>query len=252
MRISPLKLFLMLSGFLFIWSGSAFALPELQLDIGGGTYDTGTETIVTASDQFTLYALLNHDVSNGAPTSSYFISAALLFKGGSVPNTPSNLGSFEFNGQEIAVTDDMLYGVPPVDAVYKDLPDHSIFPTYYKELGFTFSSDKTTYEYNSQDRAKGNLPLPTSGDEFFYQDFLVDVSGLAEGYSIHFDFYIPVYNTHSGKWEINNAPFSHDAQSGEEHTPQPPEGAVPEPATLILFGVGLICLAGFQRKLIKG
>ena len=34
----------------------ASAVPVLQLDIGGGTYDPVTETVVTSDSSFTVYA----------------------------------------------------------------------------------------------------------------------------------------------------------------------------------------------------
>jgi hypothetical protein len=45
----------------------------------------------------------------------------------------------------------------------------------------------------------------------------------------------------SGKMQIEFAPFSHDAQSN----------GVPEPATLLLLGSGLLGLIGFKRKFKK-
>ena len=58
-------------------SGTVLAIPSLQLDIAGGTYDPVTETIIASSTPFTLYAYLVPD--SGAPlTGTYYISAAIL------------------------------------------------------------------------------------------------------------------------------------------------------------------------------
>ncbi len=38
----------------WVFTGSSFATPTLQLDIAGGTYDMSTETIVASTDPFAL------------------------------------------------------------------------------------------------------------------------------------------------------------------------------------------------------
>ncbi len=70
MLISP-----MVASCLF-WSASAFAVPALQLDISDGIYDSGTETVVSTSNLFTLYALL--DPAQSDSTGTFYISAAVL------------------------------------------------------------------------------------------------------------------------------------------------------------------------------
>src|SRR5437773_1816853 len=46
----------------------AMAIPLLQLDIGGGVYDTTTETTVATSSSFTLYAYLTPKTGSAQST----------------------------------------------------------------------------------------------------------------------------------------------------------------------------------------
>jgi hypothetical protein len=207
---------------LVLFSAPAFCLPLLQLDISGGTYVGALEdTVFATSESFTLYALL--DSKKSPDLSGYYISAAL------VPNPEGSLpaGSFTFDGTSVALST-LIYGAP------NGLPSHDIFDTYYKEFGFNFDSNNKASAYNSQDNPGGPNPDPTG--TLYYASFSVDATGLPAGYGIHFDLYSKDGNGAVDKF----APFSHDAQT-----------AVPEPATMLLLGSGLVGLAGFRKKFRK-
>jgi len=233
-------------------AGSAHAIPALQLDILGGVYEQTTQTIISSSPVFTLYAYLVPDKSNSV-ADSYYLSLAVWPQ---QTSTNSNLGSFTFNGQTINVPSDMTYGFAPVDTIPSmqgkdpgDLPPHNVFPTYFREYEFKFGSAESA-EY---DTAKKTGSGPIAGKGMKYVAFEVDVTGMASsGKEIHFDLYnTKVCANRQGQCDITGdvdvnqfAPFSHDAQSDPPFVPSP----VPEPGTLSLLGLALLGGAFCRRS----
>lgn len=230
----PISL-LLVSG-LFVCPAPSHAIPTLQLDIAGGTYDASSETIVSSGDAFTLYAYLIPNKFNSL-VDDYYISAAIAPQIGS---GGAAIGSFNFDGITINATSDMTYGVPPIESITSlqgwdagDLEKHGVFPTYFSEFEFQFNSANQISKYNTQDRALAGDPIPTSGTGMYYAAFTVDTSLLGLDYAIHFD----LYNTKlksSGDIDVSQfAKFSHDAESSHQ---------VPEPSALLLLGIGLLGL----------
>lgn len=245
---------------LVLATGPASAIPMLQLDIAGGSYDSGTETVTTTSNIFTLYAYLTPGNGNGCNAAcraqKYYISAAILPQ----TNTPGgNYGSFSFNtggaNTTVNATSDMIYGVPPVDLGGlgtqdpKDLASHSIYPTYFYETQFVFNPLNTAATVNVEDNAGDG---PSSGNGMFYQQFNFDITNLMAGYNLHFDLYSEKLCTatkgsgSSGCQSIGDidikefAPFSHDAESQRTE--------IPEPLSLALFGAGLAGMGLIRRR----
>lgn len=239
-----LKTILAAAGLLLLAPASSYAIPTLQLDIGGGTYDLATETIVASGDPFTLYAYLIPNRRNTL-SDTYFISAAVAPK---IGPPGADLGSFTFNGTTVNATADMTYGVPPIESITSlqgwdkgDLPKHGIFPTYFSELGFSFSPANQISKYNTAYRAISGDPIDlifNSKGGMYYAAFTVDTSLFDPNYVIHFD----LYNTKllsNGDIDVSQfAPFSHDAETT----------SVPEPNTLILLGSGFLGLWAVKRK----
>ncbi len=170
------------------------AVPQLQLDIVGGTYDEDTETIVApAGEVIQLVALFT---PNGTAQSeidamlarTYYFSSALS----AAIDEEADLGSFSIDALNVDATDDMLFGVPPVELTggdqghdSRDLSQHGIFEAYFYELDFQFVSANTAVTYNSQDMPGGLVP--SANGETFFQTFTFDTSNLAEGAQLHFD-----------------------------------------------------------------
>lgn len=226
-------------------AGAANAVPVLQLGIEGGTYDWSTETIVSTSPSFSLYAFLNPNSGN-LLSDTYYLSMAITPQ----VSTPADLGSFTYNSTTVNITSDMTYGRPPIDTFGDDSGDlapHGVFPTYFKEVEFSFDSSNQSGIFNTQDNPTWG---PQSGSGMYYNLFSIDTSNLAVGYAIHFD----LYNTKlcingkgscdgSGDVDITQfAPFSHDAQSMTSVVPEP------ETYAMMLAGLGLLGFSARRRK----
>jgi PEP-CTERM motif len=224
-------------GLLAVGAPAAHAVPALQLDIAGGFYDTATQTVLTSSNTFTLYALLDPTARGVSATETYYVSVALS----PATSSPASLGSFSFNGTNVNVTSEMTYGTPPIElggvatTDPGDLPSHGTYPTYFGEFSFTFSSANTSGIYNVQDDPGGIH----AGSGLLYAAFTVDRSLLASPYQLHFDLYNESFRR--GDTDVNKfAPFSHDAGTTTR--------GVPEPSAALLLGIGLVGFGVWQRR----
>jgi len=227
----------------------ANAVPSLQLDIFGGHYDTTTETIVADSNSFSVYAYLV-PASSSLLTDTYYLSMAL------VPPTsvPGNYGSFTYNSTVMNVTGSMTYGTPPLDTVLAgasydpgDLPKHGVYPTYFYEQSFKFSSSPQSALYNTAEHAGWG---PQTGTGMYYAKFDINISGLSAGHGIHFDLYNEKLvekckkNTCTATdIDVNQfAPFSHDAEGNTTPVPEP------ETYAMLLAGLGLMGFVIRRRR----
>jgi len=226
-----------LLGIILCLPGTSFAYNFLQLGASGGVFD-GVDNIYAVDPVFDLYALVDPTKTNKyVDGNTYYISAALVGPN-IVQGDPSsfNFGSFLFDGTEYQVTADMQWGTPPVEEA-DNLGPHSVFPTYFIEFSFDFGGTGEpdadhVVPHNTQDNP-GGYTLTGGSDYLLGKAFNVDVSNLAPYYSLHFDLY-----TTDGDGLQYFAPFSHDVDTSP----------VPEPATLLLFGAGILGLGFLKRK----
>lgn len=207
----------------------AYGLPDLQLDISGGTYNAVDETIYNSTDPFTLYALAKTPNLTGT---TYYLSIAVVPQQASGSTLPG-FGSFALDGTTYNASSGWIFGVPPVDSAIKDIPKHAIFPTLFLELSFNVLEGFAN-AYNTQDNPGGFSSYGGVGDKLGYKDFAVNTTNLGAGYALHFDLY--TYSAGDNKVDAF-APFSHDAQTTRTKVPDRGTTAILLGATLAGIGV---------------
>lgn len=246
---------------LFLLPAAAYAVPSQQLDIEGGTYDNGDDTIIVEGADaldFTLVSVTTANENNGngnggslsqaeIEAETFYLTVALV----GIPEgdgvTASDFGTILING--VAYTSDtanLVFGFPPTGDDSKmgdyEIAPHDVYPVWYFEVAYSFADMTSCETYNTQDDA-GMGAVDGTGSycaEFDISTELNDGTGLT---ALHFDTY--TLNCDEPTDECSDetiktfAPFSKDA-----------EARVPEPGTLSLLLLGILIVSvGKFRKL---
>ena len=219
-----------LAGALFLGASAAQAINSLQLGPGSGdwSYDTSTQTWVSADNPLNLLATANATTGNGAYAweQTGTSQTAYLIVSAQPKGTPGDAFDITVENDGGALTlFTSGYGNPPLTDT-NSLAPHGIWDTYFEVYDFQFDGPVVTIS----DTQPG-----TSGmGDGFVEYFDITINSLtADG--IHFDLF-----TIDGRMQVESfAPFSHDAETGR---------LVPEPSAALLFGLGAILVSRRTRR----
>lgn len=232
----------------------AQAVPSLQIYIPGATYDSETESWVIEALEYDLWVvganqtIFDVKAAFAAPTDENgSITVTWLDGSATVPSYIDNDATVI--SKEPPTQDTMVEGSSGGDNVqqgyfFEDygtpvmgdgdaLPPHGVFPSsFYEYYIGNFGTSETVQNY---------IPGDTGTAIGEIKKFHIQVSGYSWVDIVAYDHVVKS----NEKIHSVFSPFSHDGGGGDGGTPP---AAIPEPATILLLGTGLMALGLGARK----
>ncbi len=222
-------------GISICFSPLSWAVPSLQLYIPGATYDSVTETWIYPGVEYDFWAV---GADSDPDVTILDVKLAASVKDdqtGSISIQPI-LDDGTLGNALIGV---FFEGSIPVKGDGKELPTHGIYPSDYYQFSL---GDFVLNEIGIPDFDKDYDPENPEATNAWGKitEYHVTVSG---GFDwVHFD----LFNHIEGENSALFAPFSHDADA--EDGGGGTGGSVPEPATMLLVGIGIVGIGATFRK----